>query len=53
MILGMSSYIIFDRFYPNPLGVHTVVLPILISLAGFVVVSIFTNSKSNSFVLEK
>ncbi|MCH6267832.1 sodium/pantothenate symporter [Neobacillus citreus] len=53
MILGMSSYIIFDRFYPNPLGVHTVVLPILISLAGFVVASIFTNSKSNSFVLEK
>ncbi|MBS4213205.1 MULTISPECIES: sodium/pantothenate symporter [Neobacillus] len=53
MILGMSSYIIFDRFYPNPLGVHTVVLPILISLAGFVVASMFTDSKASSLGLEK
>lgn len=53
MILGMSSYIIFDRFYPNPLGVHTVVLPILISLAGFVVASMFTDSKTSGLGLEK
>ena len=41
MILGMCSYIIFDRFYPNAFGLHTVVLPILISMLGFVVVSLF------------
>jgi sodium/pantothenate symporter len=45
MILGMGSYILFDRFYPNPLGVHTVVLPILISLVAFVTVSFATQRK--------
>lgn len=39
MISGMVSYMMFDRFYPNPLGMHTVVLPILISFLVFVIVS--------------
>ncbi|WP_042353996.1 sodium/pantothenate symporter [Bacillus rubiinfantis] len=42
MVLGMSSYIIFDRFYPNPFGVHTVILPIIISMLGFITISMFT-----------
>ncbi|MBL4955009.1 sodium/panthothenate symporter [Neobacillus sp. YIM B02564] len=46
MVLGMSSYILFDRFYPNALGVHTVVLPILISMLGFVVVSLLTQQRN-------
>lgn len=45
MILGMGSYILFDRFYPNAFGVHTVVMPIFISLVGFVLVSSLTDSK--------
>ena len=46
MVLGMSSYILFDRFYPNALGVHTVVLPILISMLGFVVISLLTQQRN-------
>ncbi|MCQ6277213.1 sodium/panthothenate symporter [Bacillus sp. V3B] len=40
MIVGMSSYILFDRFAPNVLGMHTVVLPISLSLITFVVGSL-------------
>jgi sodium/pantothenate symporter len=47
MIVGMGSYIIFDRFYPNAFGMHTVVMPILLSLVGFVLVSLVTHRKPN------
>ncbi|MGJ7918984.1 sodium/pantothenate symporter [Neobacillus sp. LXY-4] len=47
MIVGMGSYILLDRLYPNAFGVHTVVLPILISLVGFVVGSYLTQQKTN------
>ncbi|MEH6908122.1 sodium/pantothenate symporter [Neobacillus drentensis] len=42
MVIGMGSYIIIDQFYPNAFGFHTVVLPILLSLAAFVVTSLLT-----------
>ncbi|GHH97518.1 sodium/pantothenate symporter [Neobacillus kokaensis] len=45
MVLGMCSYIIFDRFYPNAFGMHTVVMPILISMIGFIVVSYASGTK--------
>ncbi|MBM7652096.1 sodium/pantothenate symporter [Neobacillus cucumis] len=48
MIIGMSSYILLDRFYPNPFGVHTVVLPIILSLLVFVIVSLSSQQKSAS-----
>ncbi|WP_243292325.1 sodium/pantothenate symporter [Bacillus sp. FJAT-47783] len=44
MIIGVGSYIIFDRFYPNALGMHTVVLPILFSLISYIFVSYVTSS---------
>ena len=40
MILGMGSYILLDRFYPNAFGLHTVVIPIMLSFAGFIVASL-------------
>lgn len=46
MILGMGSYILFDQFYPNAFGFHTVVIPILLSLFGFVLTSFFTQQKT-------
>ncbi|MGM7635090.1 sodium/pantothenate symporter [Bacillus sp. Hm123] len=45
MISGMLSYILFHSFYPNALGMHTVVLPILISFIVFVLVTFFTTTK--------
>lgn len=46
MILGMGSYILFDQFYPNAFGFHTVVIPILLSLFGFLLTSFFTQQKT-------
>jgi sodium/pantothenate symporter len=46
MFLGMGSYILFDRFDPNPFGLHTVVLPIVISFAGFIAASLLFRKKS-------
>ncbi len=43
MIVGMGSYILFDRFFPNPFGIHTVVLPILLSLITFVLGSLLVS----------
>src|SRR3954470_17232426 len=37
MVIGMSSYILFDRFAPNALGMNTVVLPVLLSLIAFII----------------
>lgn len=45
MIIGMGSYILFDRYYPSALGMHTVVLPILLSCITYVSVSLATDKK--------
>ncbi|WP_338786956.1 sodium/pantothenate symporter [Metabacillus sp. FJAT-53654] len=43
MIIGMGSYIMFDRLLPNALGMHTVVLPIFLSLIVYVIVSLISH----------
>ncbi len=40
IVIGVSSYIIFHVFWPNPLGMHTVVLPVLLALLGYVAFSL-------------
>ncbi|ULT56400.1 sodium/pantothenate symporter [Neobacillus drentensis] len=47
MIIGMGSYILLDRFYPNAFGLHTVVLPIVLSLLGFIIVSLLSQQKTD------
>lgn len=49
MIIGLTSYIMIDQFWPNVLGMHTVTLPILFSLISFVVVSLLTHHKFKDF----
>ncbi|MEH7116441.1 sodium/pantothenate symporter [Neobacillus vireti] len=46
MIIGMGSYILLDRLYPNAFGLHTVVLPIVLSLLGFITVSLLSQQKA-------
>ena len=46
MIIGMGSYILLDRFYPNAFGLHTVVMPIVLSLLGFIIVSLVSQQKA-------
>jgi sodium/pantothenate symporter len=43
MVIGMGSYIMFDRLLPNALGMHTVVLPIFLSLITYVIVSLISH----------
>lgn len=45
MIIGVGSYILFDSFYPNAFGMHTVTLPILLSLVAYVVGSLATKQE--------
>ncbi|WP_071396112.1 sodium/pantothenate symporter [Bacillus tuaregi] len=44
MIIGMGSYILIDRVFPSAFGMHTVVLPVLLSLVTYVLVSLTTVS---------
>lgn len=53
MIVGMSSYIFFDRLYPNMFGLHTVVLPILLSLFTFVLVSLASAASQHVAINEQ
>ncbi|MDF2038107.1 sodium/pantothenate symporter [Cytobacillus oceanisediminis] len=48
MITGTASYILFHTFYPNALGMNTVVLPIALSLAAYVTVSLFTEKSASA-----
>lgn len=45
MIVGLGSYIIFHLYYPNAFGMHTVILPIVLSFITFVIVSLLTRKK--------
>ena len=42
IISGVGSYILFSNIWPRPLGMHTIVLPLLISLLLFILISSMT-----------
>lgn len=48
MVIGMVSYMLIHIFMPNPFGMHTVVLPVLFSLAAFLLMSILTTKRKQS-----
>ena len=48
MVIGMGSYILLDRLYPNAFGMHTVILPILLSLITFVLGSLIVKVPSDT-----
>ncbi len=52
MIVGLTLYIGIDRLAPHVFGMHTVTLPILISLVVFVAVSLATQDKENKGALD-
>ncbi|WP_181347277.1 sodium/pantothenate symporter [Thalassobacillus sp. CUG 92003] len=45
MLVGIVSYTLLHNFYPSAFGMHTVVLPVLLSLAAFVAGSLLTHSR--------
>ncbi len=50
MSTGVGSYIIFNNIWPRPLGMHTIVLPLIISFTVFVVVSLVTEKPSERII---
>ncbi|TFJ91867.1 sodium/pantothenate symporter [Lentibacillus salicampi] len=50
MVTGVGLYILSDSFFPQPFGLHSVVLPVIISFFVYVFVSLSTQDKENSSV---
>ncbi len=44
IVIGVSSYFILSSLYTNPLGMHAVVIPVLLSLIGYVIASLLTQN---------
>lgn len=42
MVAGVGLYVLSDTFYPQPLGLHSVVLPVVIAFFVYVIVSLAT-----------
>ncbi|MBY0122976.1 sodium/pantothenate symporter [Bacillus sp. S/N-304-OC-R1] len=51
MIIGIGSYIIFHMYLPNLFGMHTVVMPILLSLISFIAISITTGKTAEMKII--
>lgn len=45
MVVGVGLYVLSDSFFPQPFGLHSVVLPIVISFVAYVVVSLGTKNR--------
>jgi len=48
MVVGVGSYMIIHLYFPNPFGIHTVVLPILFSLVAFVLGSMIGKQRQKA-----
>ncbi|GGJ88916.1 sodium/panthothenate symporter [Lentibacillus kapialis] len=48
MVAGVGLYIISDTFFPQPFGLHSVVLPVVVSFFVYVLVSLGTRNASIS-----
>ncbi|MGP4107662.1 sodium/pantothenate symporter [Virgibacillus sp. L01] len=46
MVVGVGLYILSESFFPQPLGLHSVVLPIVLSFVAYVVASLSTQNRS-------
>ncbi|GAB3797470.1 sodium/pantothenate symporter [Virgibacillus kimchii] len=46
MVVGVGLYILSDSFFPQPLGLHSVVLPVVFSFFAYVFVSLGTQKKA-------
>lgn len=50
IISGIGTYVLFSYVWPRPLGMHTIVLPLVISLVSFIIVSKSTKSPSDEIL---
>ncbi|GGB42218.1 sodium/panthothenate symporter [Virgibacillus dakarensis] len=45
MVVGIVLYVLSDQFYPKPFGLHSVVLPVILSFVAYVGVSLVTQKR--------
>ncbi|MBS3994681.1 MAG: sodium/pantothenate symporter [Alkaliphilus sp.] len=50
IITGVGTYLIFSKIWVRPFGTHTIVLPLLLSLIAFVIVSMNTEKPSDQII---
>lgn len=50
IITGIGSYITFNTYLPRPFGMHTIVLPLLISLVAFIIFTYATKKPPERIV---
>jgi sodium/pantothenate symporter len=50
IVTGIGSYIVFNIHLPRPLGFHTIVLPLLISLLAFIICTYLTPKPSQRLI---
>ncbi|SDK86610.1 sodium/pantothenate symporter [Natronincola ferrireducens] len=50
IVTGVGAYILFSKIWTRPLGMHTIALPLILSLIAFVVVSSFTERPSDKIL---
>ncbi|TMW70655.1 sodium/pantothenate symporter [Alteribacter natronophilus] len=48
MAAGVLSYVVIHQFYPDPFGMHSVVLPVVLSFVCFVVGSLLTQGRTDA-----
>ncbi|MFC3041693.1 sodium/pantothenate symporter [Virgibacillus xinjiangensis] len=48
MVTGVGLYILSDSFFPQPLGLHSVVLPVVFSLVAYILFSLGTQHKQTA-----
>ncbi|SDJ23629.1 sodium/pantothenate symporter [Salimicrobium halophilum] len=53
MLTGIVSYIVIDQFFSQPLGMHSVVLPVVFSFIIYILVSLGTSQEYVSHTVEQ
>ncbi|MGG1573029.1 sodium/pantothenate symporter [Fictibacillus sp. NRS-1165] len=48
IVTGVLSYVLLDTFAPNLWGMHTVVVPVVLSLAAYVILSLISKNSAQS-----
>ncbi|MGG7060749.1 hypothetical protein ACQPUZ_21190, partial [Clostridium tertium] len=50
IISGIGTYVLFSKIWVRPFGTHTIVLPLLISLVMFIIVSKLTKAPDDDVI---
>ncbi len=50
MVVGVGTYILFSKVWARPLGMHTIALPLILSLIAFVAVSMSTREPEERII---